>query len=37
MAGASWFRSGGFLVAVLDSEPSLTELEIAPLSPYGPK
>ena len=29
-------KSGGFLIAVLDSERVLTELVIAPLSPYGP-
>ena len=29
-------KSGEFLIAVLDSERVLTELVIAPLSPYGP-
>jgi hypothetical protein len=29
-------KSGEFFIAVLDSERVLTELVIAPLSPYGP-
>jgi hypothetical protein len=28
-------KSGEFLIAVLDSERVLTELVVAPLSPYG--